>query len=160
MLTSMLLWVAAAFAVEGEEPQAAQAPPKTLGDYLSDLANDDNAERLYAARYVRGELRRALRAAASRPPGSTEELEARVVLTELWNRVPGSCAVALKYTNTAAPCAEMLADLEVDTMHDAVRASLALDLGKGQRARIEKAIARLPAPAAPVAPPDTTLVLP
>ncbi len=157
---SLLVWVGAALAVEGEEPQAAQAPPKTLGDYLSELATDENAERLYAARYVRGELNRALRAQASRPPGSTEEVEARVVLTEIWNRLPGSCAVALKFTNTAAPCAEMIADLEIDTMHEAVKASLSLDLSKGQRARVEKAIARLPPPAAPVVPTDTTLVLP
>ncbi len=160
MIPLFLAFLAPALAVEGEEPAAAQAPPKTLGDYLSELSTDENAERLYAARYVRGELKRALRAQASRPPGSTEELEARVVLTELWNRVPGSCAVALKYTNTAAPCAEMIADLEIDTMHEAVKGALSLDLSRGQRARIEKAIARLPPPAAPVAPADTTLVLP
>ena len=118
-----------------------------------DLGSEEGPERLYAARYVRGEVRRATRVQRVATAGTTEELESRVVLAELFVRVPEACRSALTYTNTAALCAEMLADLEVETARAQVEAARALELSKGQRKRLEAAIARLPA--APPTPPPS-----
>lgn len=146
MTLTWLVLAGAALAVEGQSGDLTQAPPKGLADYLADLGSEEGPERLYAARYVRGELRRASRTQRVATPGSIDDVEARVVLTELYARVPETCASALLYANTAALCAEMLVELEVPDARQRVEAARSLPLSRGQRRRLEAAIARMPEP--------------
>ena len=127
----------------GEAPTS--APAKTLSDYLADLGGDDSPERLYAARTLRGEARRALHAIAHAPPDSIASLNAQSVLVEVDARLPLACRSALLYANSAPLCAEMLADLEHVELIEEVRASRVHVTAKCALKRLDAATLRLEA---------------
>ncbi len=159
-ILTMLAAAGPAFAVDpnmpgGEAP--ASAPAKTLSDYLADLGGDDAPERLYAARTLRGEARRALHAIARTPADSLASLNAQSVLVEVDARLPLACRSALQYANSAPLCAEMLADLEHVELIEEVRASRARVTAKCALKRLDAATIRLEALlAASLAAPTTT----
>ncbi|MSQ03804.1 MAG: hypothetical protein EXR71_18275 [Myxococcales bacterium] len=157
LLVSMLAlaWIGPALAVEGDPEKGGPSIEKKLGDYLADLGGDDGPERLFAARTVKGETRRALAAMNRAPADSLAALEGRSTLVEIDARAPSACANALTYPNTAVLCAEILADLGHPEMIGRIEASRALVPDKGGRRRIDAALAILAAlpPAEGTAPP-------
>lgn len=142
------------------EGQSGPSPEKTLGDYFQDLDGDNAGDRLAAARVLRGMLRRTLRRVDEGREGTLAWDEARSVLFELEERIPPACLSALEYDNVVAPCAEMLAMLDVDAAVEPLRARAA-SLPESRRAeRVQAALtaleanrAALPPAAAPTAPP-------
>lgn len=159
-----LLLVKPALAVDPSTPgeSAPQTAQKVLSDYLADLGGDDAPERLYAARTVRGEERRALWAIDHAPPDSLAALDAQSILVEIEARVPMACRSALLYTNTVPLCAEILADLEHVELLPEVRTARTRVTTKGAIKRVDEAIVKLeavataamplaPAPTAPAA---------
>lgn len=149
----MLLGLAAvfamnpAFAVDPTSPgeSAPQAAAKTLSDYLADLGGDDAPERLYAARTIRGEERRALWAIEHAPADSLSALDAQSILVEVEARVPMACRSALLYANTVVLCSEILADLEHVELLPEVRAARTRVTTKGAIKRVDAAIVKLEA---------------
>lgn len=143
---SLFFVVGHAFAVEGGDG-ATGGPPsqKTLSDYLADLGGDDDAERLFAARTVKAELRGAL-ARAGGPPDSLSALEAQSVLVEIDARAPSACESGLTYANTAAICAEILADLGHTEMISRIAAAKDVAPNPAARRRIEVALTKLSGP--------------
>lgn len=148
----LLALVAEALAVDPETDANVPRTEKTLSEYLSDLSNDDDNKRLFAARVVRGRLRHDLRVLERAREGSLAYDDARLELVELESRIPGSCIVALSYPNTVALCADMLAWLEVSDARPALEEALARETRRGVRPRIEAALAEIPTVATPATP--------
>lgn len=135
---------------------------RTLTDYLGDLTSDDGPKRVYAARTVRFETRRALRALEHAPADSLAALDAQSALVEIEARAASGCESALRFTNTAVLCAEILADLGRNDELPAIRAARSLVTGAGPLRRFDKAVATLEAlppltPASPAAPAPSPL---
>lgn len=151
LLLAALLYAAPAAALDAENPQGPKVE-KTTADYLAELEGESAPDRLYAARVLRGQLRRALRVEARGEPGSIPYEEARALLVELEARLPQACTAGLKADNIVAPCADVLAWLEVRSALPALRERLATETRKGPRKRLERAIATLDA----LPPPPTT----
>jgi len=149
----------AAYAVDpnsGTEPAPPSGDVKGLSDYLGDLSSGDGPKRLYAARTVRFETRRALHAVQHAPPESLASLDAQSALVEIEARAPDGCLSALHYENTAVICAEILADLARNDQLPVLRAARSLVKGTGPLRRFDAAVATLaaipeaaPAPASP-----------
>ena len=162
-LSSLLLTAPPAHAVDptgGEETSSSQEP-KTLTDYLSDLTKDDAPVRVFAARTVRFETRRAVRDAEHRPPDSLASLDAQSRLVELQARAPAACAVALHYVDTVPPCAEILQALGRAELLPELRTARLIVTKKAAQARVDKAIAALEAlPSEAPAPAPTPAVAP
>lgn len=153
-LALLALSAAPAHAVDVQSEAAVQSN-KSLSDYLGDLEGSSDPDRLYAARVLRGELRRALRTEAKAAPGSLAQLDARALLVELSDRLPRACTTGLRYKNSVGPCADMLAMLEATEALPALREALKGETRRGPRKSIENAIAALEAKApasAPTAP--------
>ncbi|GDX81011.1 hypothetical protein LBMAG42_28220 [Deltaproteobacteria bacterium] len=151
-----------ALAVDPSTPgeSAPQSVAKTLSDYLADLGGDDAPERLYAARTIRGEERRALWAIDHAPADSLAALDAQSILVEVEARIPMACRSALLYTNTVPLCAEILADLGHAELLPEVRTARTRVSTKGAIKRVDAAIVRLEALALEAAPIAAPLVLP
>lgn len=128
---------------------------KGLPEYLADLGGDDDAERLFAARTVRGELRAALAATRHGNPESLAVLEAQSVLVEIDARAPEACRVALTYANTAAPCAEILADLGHRELIAEIAAAKGVAPSVAAKRRIEVALEKLSGPGSDTLAPPT-----
>ncbi len=141
------------------QSDAAVVSTKSLGDYIEDLSGDSDPDRLFAARVLRGELKRALRVEARAAEGSLTQLDARALLVELGARLPDACSAAVRFKNTVEPCADILAMLEVRGALPILREILANETRKGARKHLEAAIAALealppePVPAVPSPPP-------
>lgn len=153
-----LFLVKPALAVDPSTPgeSAPQTAQKVLSDYLADLGGDDAPERLYAARTVRGEERRALWAIDHAPADSLAALDAQSILVEIEARVPMACRSALLYANTVPLCAEILADLGHTELLPEVRTARTRVTLKGAIKRVDAAIVKLEAlsvEASPVATP-------
>jgi hypothetical protein len=154
MLSLLLALVGLARAVDTQS-QMATSSVKTTADYVSDLTDDSDPDRVFAARVLRGKVRRATRAASRGAEGSLAREEARAELVELEAAVPPACTSALAHPAAAPACAEVLADLGDTTALPALRDARARATSGGAARRIEKAIARLSAleaaatPAAP-----------
>lgn len=150
-----LAFAPVALAVDVQSDAAIQSN-KSLGDYLADLGGSEDPDRLFAARVLHGELKRALKTEARAKPGSIAQLDARALLVELLDRLPRACASAIRYQNTTATCADIHALLEDPAALPILREVLGGETRKGVRKRLEAAIAAL-APledaAAPPAPP-------
>ncbi len=154
------VWAGPAWAVEGDPEKGGPSIEKKLGDYLADLGGDDGPERLFAARTVKGETRRAL-AAMNHAPDSIAALEGRSTLVEVDARAPSACASALTYANTVVLCAEILADLGHPEMIGRIQTGRTLVTDKGGLKRIDAALAvlaSLPAADAPTPTPPTAPV--
>lgn len=156
-----------AHAVDPDNPGEGAGPSgetKTLRDYLSDLSSEESPKRMYAVRTVRFETRRALRAINSGKEDSIAWLDAQSAMVELEARAPSGCIAALRFPNSAVPCAEILADLERTEALPVLAATRPIVTGKGPLKRFDAAVARLQAlsagPSAPgtldVAPPSAT----
>lgn len=164
----MLLGLAAvfamnpAFAVDPTSPgeSAPQSVAKTLSDYLADLGGDDAPERLYAARTVRAEERRALWAIDHAPPDSLAALDAQSILVEVEARVPMACRSALLYTNTVVLCTEILADLGHSELLAELRAARTRVTTKGGIKRVDAAILKLEALVVEPTPTPTPITAP
>ncbi len=158
LLLSILVfaWMRPAWAVEGDPAKGGPSIEKRLGDYLADLGGDDGPERLFAARIVKGETRRALAAMNHAPAGSLAALEGRSTLVEIDARAPSACANALTYVNTVVLCAEILADLSHPEMIGRIQAGRALLTDKGARRRVDAALAILAVPEPSAATPAAT----
>lgn len=151
LLAVLLMFVAApAAAMDAENPQAPKSE-KSTADLLSDLDGDEAPDRLYAARVLRGQLRRALRTEARGRVGSIPYEEARALLLELDLRLPEACTSALQFENTVGPCADMLAWLQVRDALPKLRERRAAEERKRVQKRLDAAIATLEA--LPPAPP-------
>lgn len=124
----------------GGTPTATSASDKTTAEYLSDLDGDKPSDRLLAARVLQGQLRRALRTEARGRTGTLAYDDARAVLVEMDQRLPGACMNSLAYANVVAPCAEMLAMLGVVDAVPAIEAVLATETRKGPLRRITAAL--------------------
>jgi hypothetical protein len=138
------------------QSEAAVQSSKSLGDYLDDLEDESDPDRLFAARVLQGELARALRTVDRAPEGSLAWLDARALLLELEERLPRACTAAVRFRNTVAPCADILARLEVTTALPALREVRTLETRRAVTKRLDAAIAALEArvpPAPPPAPP-------
>lgn len=151
----LALAAAPAHAVDVQSEAAVQSN-KSLSDYLGDLEGAEDPDRLYASRVLRGELRRALRTEAKAAPGSLAQLDARALLVELSDRLPRACTTALRYKNSVAPCADMLAMLEATDALPALREALEGETRRGPRKSLEAAIEALEAKA-PASPPEPTV---
>ena len=127
----------------GGTPTPSASSDKTTAEYLSDLDGDKPSDRLLAARVLQGQLRRALRTEARGKVGTLAYDDARAALVELEQRLPGACSNALAYANVVAPCAEMLAMLDVFDAIPAIEAVLATETRKGPLRRITEALAML-----------------
>jgi hypothetical protein len=123
--------------------QPGPSTQKSTADYLMDLDGEDSSDRLLAARVLRGQLRRALKAEDRAREGSLAYDDARSLLVELDERLPEACLNALAYSNVVAPCAEMLAMLEIKEAIPRIEQALALETNKRKRERIEAALAEL-----------------
>ncbi|MFZ5477236.1 MAG: hypothetical protein ACOZNI_10730 [Myxococcota bacterium] len=138
----VLLLAPRALAIDEPNP-AGDTSPKTTGELLSDLTGESGPDRLYAARVLRAQLVRALNAEARAKEGSIAHDEARAALVELEARLPEACTAALEHDNVVAPCADVLARLDVTAAVPALEARLAKETRKGVRKRLEAAIAEL-----------------
>lgn len=149
-----LLWFVpfSAAAVSDPVGTSSTAAPATVGAkttamLLADLRSDDDSDRLYAARALRAQMKRALRVEARGASGTIAADEARSVLFELEARVPDACRAGMvEHPNVVAACADMIAWLEVDDAEPLLRAALAAETRKGVRRRIERALASVAAP--------------
>lgn len=147
-LLAALLLPLPALAIEQTEPSepGTGGSTKTTADLLEDLHGDAGPDRLYAARALKSQLKRALRAEAHAPPGSFASDEARSLLVELEERLPPICTEALSSPQVATPCAEMLALLDVTAAVPGIQAALTAETRKGRRTRLSAALAALQAP--------------
>ncbi len=126
-----------------EQSDVAVQSQKSLTDYLTDLESDSDPDRLYAARVLRGELKRVLRTEAKARAGSLASLDARATLIELEERLPRGCRVALQKVNSVAPCADILALLDVKAAVPELQGVLAVEKRKWVRRHLEAALERL-----------------
>jgi hypothetical protein len=144
LLLAVLLAAAPALAIdEPQNPAGQDVSQKSLGDHLGDLVGESAPDRLYAARVLRGHLLRALKIEARGREGSFALDEARAELVELEERLPEACRAALKHDNVVAPCADVLAALDVTAALPELKERLAVETRKGVRKRVEAAIAAL-----------------
>ncbi len=160
-----------AHAVDPDNPGEGAGPSgetKTLRDYLSDLSSEESSKRMYAVHTVRFETKRALRAINSGKEDSIAWLDAQSAMVEIDARAPSGCVAALRFPNSAVPCAEVLADLERTEALPALLAARPTLTGKGPLKRFDAAVARLQALSAgpgaagtlDVVPPSATSVAP
>ena len=149
LLLSLLLLPLPAFAIdqtEPTEPGTGGSSTKTTSDLLADLHGDEGPDRLYASRALRSQLKHALTVEARAPEASFAYDEARSLLIELEERLPSICAEALTSRQVAAPCAEMLAMLDVKSAIPAIETALAAEPRRRPHARMAAALATLVAP--------------
>ncbi|MDP2313085.1 MAG: hypothetical protein Q8P41_09295 [Pseudomonadota bacterium] len=131
-----------AYAIDEQSELSVQSQ-KSLGDYLTDVESDSDPNRLYAARVLRGELRRVLRVEANAPAGSLASLDARAILIELETRLPRACRAGLQKLNSVAPCADILALLGVKEAVPEIRQVLTVEKRRWVRRHLESALAKL-----------------
>jgi hypothetical protein len=142
MLLLLTLLSRLAWAVD-EQTELAPSTVKTPRDYASDLTGESAPDRTYAARALRGQVRRAVRRSRTGVEGSLFREEARAALVELEALVPGPCTAALADARTAGPCADALADLGVTSALPALREARAAATRRGLARRLDGAIQRL-----------------
>ena len=142
----LLLLPLPAFAIDQTQPEVGSSSTKTTADLLADLHSDGGPDRLYAARALKSQLKRALRVEARGREGSIALDDARSLLVELEARLPEICTDALDAPAVAAPCAEMLALLDVKEAAGAVEAAYTTETRKGPKKRLAEALAELRAP--------------
>lgn len=119
---------------------------RSTAELLADLRGGDSSDRLYAARALKSQLKRALRVEANGRPGTLQVIEARSLLYELESRIPETCTAALEYDNVVTPCADMLAWLEVGSAIPALEARLRTEERKRARRHLEAALKALRSP--------------
>jgi hypothetical protein len=146
LLLLVLLAPLPAFAIDQTQPDVGSSSQKTTADLLGDLHSDGGPDRLYAARALRSQLKRALRVEANGREGSIPLDDARSLLVELEERLPPICTDALDSPQVAAPCAEMLAMLDVEEAAPAIERALQAETRKRPRRRLERALAALQHP--------------
>lgn len=144
----MISLLLSALALAADDPMGGadsqpSSPDKTTADYLLDLNGDNAGDRLLAARVLEGLLKRSLRVADHAKPGSLASDDARAALVELEERIPETCTDALAYPNVVAPCAEMLALLEVKKALPLIQAAAEKETRKGVKKRLDAAIEML-----------------
>ena len=142
----LLLLAALAYAQEdppGRDAAPASDPQKTVGEWLGLFEAEDGPDRLRAARVLKSQLRHALRVEAHGRPGTLAHDDARSLLVELEDRLPGAARVALTYPNTVALAAEMLAMLEIEDARPDLERALAAEQRPPVVKRIAGALDRL-----------------
>jgi len=110
MLSLLLALVGLARAVDAQS-QMAPSSVKTTADYVSDLTDESDPDRVFAARVLRSQVRRVARTAARTRAGTLAHEEARAMLVEFDAVLPDACTRALTHEGAAAACADILADL-------------------------------------------------
>lgn len=140
LLLALLLLPLPALAIEQTTPQAGTTSTKTTAELLSDLHSDDAPDRLYAARALKSQLTRALRIEAHGREGSIALDDARSILVELDERLPGICMDDLAIPAVSTPCAEMLALLGVEEARGAIQELAQRETRKSHRRRLERAL--------------------
>ncbi len=110
MLTLLLALVGLARAVDAQS-QMAPSSVKTTADYVSDLTDESDPDRVFAARVLRSQVRRVARTVARTRAGTLAHEEARAMLVEFDAVLPGACTRALAHEGAAAACADILSDL-------------------------------------------------
>ena len=150
----VLLALAAPASAIDVQSEVAVESTKSLTDYLDDLAGSSDPDRLFAARVLRGELRRALRAEQRAEPGSLRQLDAQSLLVDLDARLPGACSVAIRHLNAVIPCADIFALLGQRAALPLLREVRAGETRRRPQRHLDAAIAALEAtPAEPPVPP-------
>lgn len=143
----LLLAAAPAAAQDSSSPTSEETSTssahKPTSQLLSELTSSTSSDRSYAARSLRSQLMSALRLEAHGREGTIAYDDALARLVELDERLPSSATTALQYDNVVAPCAEMLAMLEVAASRDAIVAAQARVESKGAKKRIDRALACL-----------------
>lgn len=148
----LLLFPATALAVPdpvGPQATATAGTPngaKSTAELLADLRGGDGSDRLYAARSLKSQLKRALKVEANGRPGTIQVIEARSLLYELESRIPETCTAALEHANVVTPCADMLAWLDAESAIPALEARLREEERKRARKHLAAALAALRAP--------------
>ena len=108
ILLAFCLFPSFAFAQVGPREVSHWRPPKTSGSYVLDLESSDRADRLFAARELRRQLKELSRKAA-RGGSSLNGQTAMVDLADLKDAVRGPARRAmLEYPNVRALCADLL----------------------------------------------------
>lgn len=124
-------------------PENEPSPTKTTAELLTDLREDEAADRLFAAKALRTQLKRALHVEAHGKPGSFVAEDARSLLIELEERLPAACTDALRFPNVVKPCADILAWLEATDSLPALEAAFAVETRKPVLRSLEQALTRL-----------------
>ena len=155
LLAILVLLTAALFphpahAVDRQDPRA-PATMKTTAHYLTDLSGPEGPDRLFAARVLRGRVKRAV-ADASGDEADIATLEARALLDELARELPGRCAVAMGQESVVPACADALARLDSTASLPALRVARAAATKRRTLRSLDRAIARLEAPSAEAVP--------
>lgn len=130
---------------DGETSSTGSAQTKTTSELLTDLAGDNKANRLYAARALKGQLKHAQHVVEHAREGSLVRDEALANLDELEQRLPEQCQVALGSANVVAPAAEMLAMLKVKEAIPQIQQIVATETRRSVLKRLHAALASLEA---------------
>lgn len=130
---------------EGETPTPSAT--KTVAQLLDDLRGSDASKRLYAARSLRGKLKRAQAVEAHGNPESIRYLEALSTLDELETRIPHACMSAFTYPNVTSPCADMFVMLDVKEAVPALQELRAREKRASVVRTLDEAITALGGPA-------------
>lgn len=128
---------------QDEDANVGANAQKTLAELMNDLRSSTPSARLYAGRSLKGQLKRALAKEAHGKPGSIARDEALSKLVELEARLPETCEAAFQFPNAVAPCADMLAMLEVTASLPQLQAALAAETRPKVREHLEAAITQL-----------------
>ena len=150
VLCLLLAWVGAAGAVDNRVVAPRRGGPQSFLDLAQDLTSEDKGDRQLAARALRRQVRIHLRD-AGRSEGSLPQLEALAALQDYDAKVAPRCLKVLGKPDLVGPCADILGLLETPEAAAPLRDALAAESRRGPRRRIERALARISAPA-PVEP--------
>ncbi len=144
MLSLLLALVGLARAVDAQS-QMAPSSVKTTADYVSDLTDESDPDRVFAARVLRSQVRRVARTVARTREGTLAHEEARAMLVEFDAVLPDACARALAHEGAAAACADILSDLGATAALPALRQARVSATRKPVVRALERAISNLSA---------------
>jgi hypothetical protein len=144
MLSLLLAMVGLARAVDAQS-QMAPSSVKTTADYVSDLTDESDPDRVFAARVLRSQVRRVARTAARTRAGTLAHEEARAMLVEFDAVLPDACTRALAHEGAAAACADILSDLGATAALPALRQARASATRKPAVRALDRAISTLSA---------------
>ena len=154
--------ISRAYAGSDPESPTGSSQQKTTSELLTDLAGDNKANRVYAARALKMQLHRAQSVVEHGKEGSLARDEALANLDELEQRLPEQSRAALGSSNVVALAAEMLVMLGTPEALPELDAAIQKETRKAVLKRLLVAQAALtalgtnPAPPAPETPAAVT----